>query len=808
MCLNSTELMIAYLRSIRPSCIFFFLLLFVFFACEENNPKQVASKDNIQVYLSKSALLLPTNSDSALIFAQLALKVAKRKEDAKNEIRAQHSIGKVLVEKEMYGEAIKRFRRALSVPAIKSDLELAAVIYHDIGKSELLRQNHLSAIINFRKSLNYKDKVSAPEILALSAEALGDIYFEMLYINNALKFYQEAQGFYKSNTDEYNFYVVKNKIGELLQADNQLNEALTEYQASLAYFSAHEEGREEEASTRVKMAAIFINQQKPAEAEKMAEDAKSIAFELSNLDMLMDSYFILGKVSFDNSDFGAATKHFNESLELAQILNDEDAIIENYRFLANAEDRLGNTRKSVNYFKEYQAVTAKLLEQQKEQKVRDILTNIKLNKSEKELASLERRNHVIEKYSSLRSEGLGSNRGFIILLTAFVIVFILLVALYYKRFKDKKNISKILEETVKERTDALNRTLQKLSFHVNNTSLAVIELSADQKVSVWSKRSEKIFGWAGEEVENQELFETAIFPEGTATKIRTVFNKLKKGKLSRKFLLLKNFHKSGALLYIEWNFSVHSDENGNILSILCFANDVTHRELALAEAETANKELDNFIYKTSHDVKGPIARIEGLINLGLIEAKEPVSVDYFKRLNNVAASFNIVLSRLFRIHGLYYHKTESVTLNLKSEIVQLLESLKRKNDLYDLMYEVDIPDDIKCVTDKLLLHIIIQNLYENALDYRKDGLSTIVFSAELVRTNYLKFQVRDNGTCIPLEAADRIFDMFFQNTAQSSTAGLGLYMVKKSVEKLGGTIQLLEDKSETIFEILLPKASA
>src|SRR5690606_31531668 len=117
-------------------------------------------------------------------------------------------------------------------------------------------------------------------------------------------------------------------------------------------------------------------------------------------------------------------------------------------------------------------------------------------------------------------------------------------------------------------------------------------------------------------------------------------------------------------------------------------------------------------------------------------------------------------------------------------------------------------DDILCVTDKLLLYIIIQNLYENALDYRKDGLSTIIFSAELVRSNCLKFQVRDNGTCIPLEAVDRIFDMFFQSTAQSSTAGLGLYMVKKSVEKLGGSIDLLKDTEETIFEILLPQASA
>ncbi len=750
--------------------------------------------------------MLYSNVDSALLYAQYALDAAKQKKDGKNEIKAQLLIGNALMKKEMYSEAIGTYKLALSVPALKKNLGTAATIYYQIGNCELRLRNHLSAIISFRKALNFEEKIDAPEVLAPAAEALGDIYFEMLYINNAIKFYRQAQSFYKKNSDDHHYYIVKNKIGDVLQADDNLAEALTKYKAALVYFSKQNEP-EQEALTRIKIATV-LEQENTSEAEENALAAIAIASDISHLEVLMDAYAILGKIQFKNSNFGLARKYFHESLEIGQILNEEDVVMESVKFLAYAEDRLGNSRQSIEYFRQFEVLSSKLLSHRKEQKVKELLTGIKLNKSEKERASLERRNRIVEKYSSLRSEGLGSNRGFIILLTAFVIVFILLVAVYYKRFKDKKNVSRMLEETVKERTEALNQTLQKLSFHVNNTSLAVIELDAEQKVTVWSEQSEKVFGWTSAEVINQRLFETAVFPEGSVKKISAVFKKIKSGKLSRKFLLLKNFHKNGNLLYIEWNFSVLSDVDGKILSILCFANDVTHRELALSEAETANKELDNFIYKTSHDVKGPIARIEGLINLGLIEAKEPVSIDYFKRLNNVAASFNLVLSRLFRIHGLYYHKTEPVALNLKSEVVQLLEGLKRKNDLYDLNYEVDIPEDIVCVTDKLLLYIIIQNLYENALDYRKDGLSTITFSAEPSHQNYLKLQVRDNGTCIPLEAVDRIFDMFFQTTAQSSTAGLGLYMVKKSVEKLGGTIKLLEDKSETIFEILMPRASA
>lgn len=764
-------------------------------------------KQSLESLYLKGESFFQNNNDSAFYYANMSLSKAISSKNQLIELKALKLIGYTLLEQNNYKEAIQFFKKALNLSIIKKEIAIAAELYMHVGYCEVKLNNHLSAILNYRKALSFRGKIDAPEIFGVVAEALGDLYGRIQYQNNAFYFYSEAQKSFKEHKDFYRSFCVQNKIAAIHTHNNEFLKALEHYGGSLSYFN-QSGNKGEEASTLLHMAEINMRQDLLEEAYERASLSRDLASEASDMEILMDAHLLLGKIHFDQNSYRNSKEEFLISLEIADILNEREKLISMKTHLANVEEKLGRYKESIAYFKEHHAALEELRNFKKEQEVRDILTTITLNKNQKEIASLEKRNNVIEKYSSLRSEGLGDNRSFIMLLTAFVIVCVLLVAVYYKRFKDKKNVSRILEETVRERTEALNQTLRKLSFHVNNTSLAVIELDVSQKVKAWSAQSEKIFGWRCDEVKDMELRDIDIFQQDSLKEIKNIFAKIKSGKLSRKFLLLKNCHKDGSILYVEWNFSVLSGEEGEILSILCFANNVTHRELALIDAETANKELDNFIYKTSHDVKGPIARIEGLINLGLIEAKEQVSIDYFKRLNNVAATFNIVLSRLFRIHGLYYHEPEPVVLNLKKEISDLLHSLKKKNDLYDLEYEINMSDDICCLTDKLLLYIIIQNIYENALDYRKDGLSRIIFSAEVVNTNHLKLRIRDNGTCIPLEAVDRIFDMFFQNTAQSSTAGLGLYMVKKSVEKLGGTIKLLEDKSETIFEILLPKASA
>lgn len=779
------------------------LLLSLLGSCQTDHKKGTHALNSQLEHLRTGDSLLTFQPDIALDYALSVLNDSLIPPHHQLRPKALFLKGRALIELKDFEAASESFKTMMAAKSILNEPLLQAKGYYYWGIAEAKLENYLSSIINFRKTINLGPKANDVELVGDAAEALGDIYAAMRYPKSALKYYRQAHVSKLESRDQEGAYRVNYKIGDIYAGEEKLLEASEAYQASLSYFK-ETQNKVQEAVILHKISKLQLLEGNAVDAIKAAESSRKLAFDVSDLTTLLGSYGVLARGKFALNDFENAIRFAEQCLELSDILNNENELLAMYSLLAKSHALLGHHKRALSYYEKHNDLADDLMAHQADQKSRNMLNAIRIDKAQKEIASLQKKNEIVEKYSSLRSEGLGDNRSFIILLTAFVVVFILLVAVYYQRFKEKKNVSSLLEKLVEERTAQLDQTLQKLFFHINNTSLAVIELNKEGKVTHWSGQSSEIFGREEEEVIDKDFLEIGLFEEDELEKIREIFGGIREGKLTKKFVLGKSHDKDHHVLFIEWNFSALRNDKGQIASIICFANNVTPREKALEHAETANRELDNFIYKTSHDVKGPIARIEGLINLGIMEAKEEVSKQYFTLLKQVAGDFNIVLSRLFRIHGIYYHEPVGTRLNLKQEIESLLQKLQKKNALYELKFQVDIPEAMRWTTDKLLFYIIVQNIYENALDYRRDGLSRIVFTAEVINSKYLKLLVRDNGTCIPFHAADRVFDMFFQNKAQSNTAGLGLYMVKKAVEKLGGRIQLREEQEETFFEILLP----
>jgi signal transduction histidine kinase len=90
-----------------------------------------------------------------------------------------------------------------------------------------------------------------------------------------------------------------------------------------------------------------------------------------------------------------------------------------------------------------------------------------------------------------------------------------------------------------------------------------------------------------------------------------------------------------------------------------------------------------------------------------------------------------------------------------------------------------------------LLKIIFENLIENSIFfYRKEELSPFIALSVYEVNEKVIFQFEDNGQGISEEFHDRIFEMYFRGSERSKGNGLGLYIVKKAMEKLGGTISL------------------
>jgi len=122
----------------------------------------------------------------------------------------------------------------------------------------------------------------------------------------------------------------------------------------------------------------------------------------------------------------------------------------------------------------------------------------------------------------------------------------------------------------------------------------------------------------------------------------------------------------------------------------------------------------------------------------------------------------------------------------------------------EIAFRFDIPDNQTFFSYPAMVRIILENLIENAVQFAgMDKPYIQIMTREAGRDIVL--EISDNGQGIHAEYQDRVFDMYFRANERSKGNGLGLYIVRKAVEKLGGKISFQSQYgSGSVFTIILP----
>jgi signal transduction histidine kinase len=225
------------------------------------------------------------------------------------------------------------------------------------------------------------------------------------------------------------------------------------------------------------------------------------------------------------------------------------------------------------------------------------------------------------------------------------------------------------------------------------------------------------------------------------------------------------------------------------------------------ELEERNNQLDVFVYKASHDIKGPLKSMIGLTKLALAETEDPKAAEYFQYIHSTSSKLDNMVEDLLRMGMVKDLVVKHSDVRLKEIILTIIETLKHFPGFEKMKFNIAVPDNYILNTDETLIYSIFQNIIENALKYMDDSKEqsflNINFSEE---KNRLRLDFEDNGLGIPEESKKRIFDMFYKVNHNSSGSGLGLYLTKFSVEKLGGKMELTsEEKKGTTFTLYLNK---
>jgi len=229
---------------------------------------------------------------------------------------------------------------------------------------------------------------------------------------------------------------------------------------------------------------------------------------------------------------------------------------------------------------------------------------------------------------------------------------------------------------------------------------------------------------------------------------------------------------------------------------------VEDRTKLLAEA---NRELDTFLYRASHDLRSPVCSIIGLCNIAIhLSNGEPKEL--VQRVVNTTEGMDKLLKKLSIISEIN-QPTGYSSITLLSIIENVQYRYRNLIEEKRVTFVVDCPADLIFYSYPNLVEVVITNLVENALIYglmqHGEG-SRVTFKAAVVG-DQVQFSVRDNGIGVEASIQHRLFDMFFKGHPDSKGNGLGLYIVQKSVQALEGNITLESVPGQyTEFTVQLP----
>jgi PAS domain S-box-containing protein len=270
----------------------------------------------------------------------------------------------------------------------------------------------------------------------------------------------------------------------------------------------------------------------------------------------------------------------------------------------------------------------------------------------------------------------------------------------------------------------------------------------------------------------------------------------------------------------EAEVSLNRLDLGNEVQIQAIVRDISERKLAEAENKKLavalqdrnedlskiNAELDRFVYSASHDLRAPIASLLGLIEVARLE----VNMDNMGRLLDMQQKS---LERLDHfIKDIVDHSrntrllVESAEVNFKALVHGSFEHLQFMENANRIRKGIVVEQDGTFFTSPSRLEIILNNLISNSIkyaDFRKDDPNIEV----RIKSNSKMAEMRviDNGEGIPTDAKPKIFDMFYRASANGMGSGLGLYIVKEAIQKIGGSIVVYSEPGKgTEFVVEIP----
>ncbi|MGK7397921.1 MAG: PAS domain S-box protein [Candidatus Cyclobacteriaceae bacterium M3_2C_046] len=345
---------------------------------------------------------------------------------------------------------------------------------------------------------------------------------------------------------------------------------------------------------------------------------------------------------------------------------------------------------------------------------------------------------------------------------------------------------------------------------INNLQEGVLVMDLELRYILWNKKMEIMTGKKAEEVLGQKAMD--IFPHLKQLGFDQYLQKALEGHIvsTHDVTFVQT---DGQTIWYYSTYSPNLSIDGKIIGVIAVLTEITDRKKAESnlkekneELIKANQELDNFVYRVSHDLRAPITSSLGLSRLSQLEP----SSEKLHQYAQLQEQSLVKLDKFIRDILDYSRNTRMEIVPEKidfQQIIQdLLENLNKLPENKRVKLDLKLNQDCDFYSDKLRMGIIINNIVSNAYKFQNQYQENpYIEIAVEINCEKSIMVIKDNGIGIAKEHQEKIFNMFYRATDKKPGSGIGLYIVQDCLKKLNGSIQLQSALDQgSCFTIALP----
>lgn len=250
------------------------------------------------------------------------------------------------------------------------------------------------------------------------------------------------------------------------------------------------------------------------------------------------------------------------------------------------------------------------------------------------------------------------------------------------------------------------------------------------------------------------------------------------------------------------------DQEGKTQMIAGYSIEVTelvekeaHLQKQNEELEKINHELDQFVYRASHDLRAPLLSLLGLINLLELEEQSPAHNGVLEMMRKSILRMDTFIKDIVNHSKNSRQELTIEPVDLLHEAKEIIQQLRFMAHAQRIDFRVEMDIQAPFFGDRFRIGILLNNLLSNAIKYhdpKKESPYACIRAK--VTKEWAELSVQDNGMGISALHRDHVFEMFYRAVSTGQGSGIGLYIVQEVAHRMGGkaTIESEEGVGTTV----------